>query len=133
MVAVVAMPLCAIAEDGESWRTRKYGTGGWDGLRETWLDVGVVPGGFFVFDVLRNPTGGLDQDIFGVGRRKVTVPTTDGQETYKELAFSPLASVETVEQVEKYDHWPSADWFDYSGIEAQCDAVRDAGRVVVFM
>ena len=29
-------------------------------------------------------------------------------------------------------YWPPADWFDYSAIESQCDAVRER-RVVVFM
>ena len=29
--------------------------------------------------------------------------------------------------------WPSPDWFDYGGIQAQCAAVRDAKRVAVFM
>jgi uroporphyrinogen decarboxylase len=35
--------------------------------------------------------------------------------------------------VEAYDHWPSADWFDYGEIARQCRRVRDAGRVAVFM
>jgi uroporphyrinogen decarboxylase len=39
----------------------------------------------------------------------------------------------SVEQIEGYAHWPSPDTFDYSVVEAQCDAIRAGGRVVVFM
>jgi uroporphyrinogen decarboxylase len=50
-----------------------------------------------------------------------------------EVAWSPLAEATSVEEVEAYDRWPSADWFDYGDIERQCDAVREKGRVAVFM
>ena len=56
-----------------------------------------------------------------------------GVETYREVASSPLASAATVEAVQTYSHWPSADWFDYSLIEAQCEEVRRQGKVAVFM
>jgi len=68
-----------------------------------------------------------------VRRKAVTVGTGDSVESYKELAVSPLASAATVEAINDYAHWPSADWFDYSNIEAQCDAIRERGRVAVFM
>jgi uroporphyrinogen decarboxylase len=38
-----------------------------------------------------------------------------------------------VEQIETYAGWPSPDDFDYTVVEAQCDAIRAQGRVVVFM
>ncbi|MDP6779729.1 MAG: uroporphyrinogen decarboxylase family protein, partial [Candidatus Latescibacteria bacterium] len=38
-----------------------------------------------------------------------------------------------VEEIESYPGWPSPDWFDYGDIEAQCEAIRSNGRVVVFM
>ena len=31
-----------------------------------------------------------------------------------------------------YDRWPSPDWFDYSTIAAQCQAIHTQGRVAVF-
>ena len=106
--------------------------------RQQWLDLHdvdlrYITGPSYIGPELRPLDGGLEQDIFGVGRRKIIVPTTDGQETYSEVAHSPLADADTVEQINDYDHWPSPDWFDYSGIEAQCDVVRNAGQVVVFM
>ena len=56
-----------------------------------------------------------------------------GAETYKEVVESPLTSATTVEEINNYDHWPSADWFDYSNIEAQCVKIRKQERVVVFV
>lgn len=76
---------------------------------------------------------GLDEDIWGVIRKAVTLDLGEGRETYKEVHASPLASAASVEEIEAYDHWPSPDWFDYGDIEAQCDAVRERGRVVVFV
>ena len=106
--------------------------------RQQWLDLQdvdlhYIPGPSYIGPELRPLDGGLEQDIFGVGRRKIIVATTDGQEIYSEVAHSPLADADTVEQINNYDHWPSPDWFDYSGIEAQCDAVRNTQRVVIFM
>lgn len=106
--------------------------------RQQWLDANdvdlrYIAGPSYAGPELRELKGGLEQDVFGVGRRKVVISTPGGQETYKELAYSPLAEAATVEQIEKYDHWPSPDWFDYSGIKAQCQAIRKAGRVVVFV
>ena len=66
-------------------------------------------------------------------RRSVEIVTDEGVEEYAEVTAAPLAGAETVEDVERYPHWPSPDDFRYDGIEAQCDAVRAEGRVVVFM
>jgi uroporphyrinogen decarboxylase len=46
---------------------------------------------------------------------------------------SPLAHISTIKEAEAYDHWPSADWYDYSVMEAQCDRVRQNNRIVVFV
>jgi len=81
--------------------------------------------------------GGLESDIWGVSRKPVSVLVSDGtasfEEVYKEVLESPLQKCTTVEEIIDYTHWPSADWFDYTGIERQCDEIRDRGRVVVFM
>jgi uroporphyrinogen decarboxylase len=44
-----------------------------------------------------------------------------------------LAPATAVEEIMGYGHWPSPDWFDYSDIEAQCQSVRELGRVAVFV
>ncbi|MCP4785611.1 MAG: hypothetical protein GY903_26675 [Fuerstiella sp.] len=74
-----------------------------------------------------------DTDIWGVSRRVVVIPTPYGAERYSEVDISPLAEVESVEEVEAYAGWPSPDDFDYSVVKQQAQAVRDAGRVAVFM
>jgi uroporphyrinogen decarboxylase len=74
-----------------------------------------------------------DEDIWGVRRQRVRVAAPGGAEVYEEVARSPLAGAASVEEIEAYDRWPSPDWFDYSRIESQCQAIRDQGRVAVFM
>jgi porin len=65
--AVFFLPQVLDAGDDDFWYTRKHGTGDWDGLRQKWLEVGVVPGGFYVFDILGNPAGGLSQETAYAG------------------------------------------------------------------
>jgi len=97
------------------------------------VDLRYIEGPRYIGPPLEKSSDGSDTDIWGVRRRKVTVRMKDGVETYREVAHSPLADIETVEQVYDYPHWPSADWFDYSPIEAQCEEVRRQGKVAVFM
>jgi uroporphyrinogen decarboxylase len=73
------------------------------------------------------------KDIWGVKRITVEVDLKGGTESYKEVAESPLADAQSVDEIENYPHWPSPDWFNFSVIEAQCNEVRAKGRVVVFM
>ena len=81
--------------------------------------------------------GGLETDIWGVTRKPVSLSVSDGtgnfNEIYKEVLESPLEKCTTAEEIKAYQHWPSADWFDYSTIERQCDEIRNKRRVVVFM
>lgn len=97
------------------------------------VDLRYIPGPEYIGPPLRQFADGTDEDIWGVRRQAVRVPTSGGSENYREVAVSPLASASSVEEVEAYDHWPSPDWFDYTGIEAQCEDIRASGRVVVFM
>lgn len=97
------------------------------------VDLRYIKGPGYIGPPLKKMSGELDEDIWGVIRKRVLVQTKDGDEYYKEVEMSPLAEAGTVEEVNEYKHWPSPDWFDYSGIEAQCDEIRRQGRVVVFM
>lgn len=97
------------------------------------IDFRYIEGPRYIGPPLASYSDGSDEDIWGVSRRLMVVSTEEGEERYKEIARSPLASATTVDEIVDYDRWPSADWFDYSGIEAQCDAVRDKARVAVFM
>lgn len=97
------------------------------------VDLRYIEGPKYVGPALRRSSGGTLEDIWGVPRRTVAVPTKDGLEMYQEVVRSPLASVESVEELYDYDRWPSPDWYDYTEVEAQCLRVRARGRVAVFM
>ncbi|MEW6752044.1 MAG: uroporphyrinogen decarboxylase family protein [Candidatus Latescibacterota bacterium] len=102
-------------------------------LDELDVDLRYIEGPGYVGPPLRQLGGGVDEDLWGVRRQRVTVPAGQGWEAYHEVAWSPLAACRTVEEVEAYAHWPSPDWFDYGDVARQCRAVREAGRVAVFM
>lgn len=44
---------------------------------------------------------------------------------YGQPLTHPLAGVETVEEVEAYQGWPSPDWFDFSQLRKECEPWRD--------
>ena len=50
---------------------------------------------------------------------------------YLESVYQPFAGVETLEQLDR-SHFPTADWFDYSTIRTQCEALRRQGVAVCF-
>ena len=97
------------------------------------VDLRYIAGPRYIGQPLPRFADGSSEDIWGVRRRPITVRIGDGGETYQEVAESPLAGATTVEEIEGYDGWPSPDDFDYRDIAAQCEAIRDQGRVVVFM
>jgi uroporphyrinogen decarboxylase len=72
-------------------------------------------------------------DIWGVARQNVTAGSTGQTESYSEVTAAPLSRATSIAEIERYAHWPDPDWFDYSNVEAQCDAVRSQNRVAVFM
>ena len=61
-------------------------------------------------------------DEFGCRVREVDY----GTGVYKECVHHPLASFESVDEIEANYTWPSPDWYDYSSIPAQVEAA--AGR-----
>jgi len=97
------------------------------------VDLRFIEGPRYVGPPLERTADGCERDIWGVVRETVTVATAGGEEAYREVRRFPLASATSVEEVNDYDGWPSPDWFDYSPVEAQCDAVHEKGRVAVFM
>ncbi|MBT7698978.1 MAG: hypothetical protein HN700_01680 [Verrucomicrobia bacterium] len=72
-------------------------------------------------------------DIWGVQRAAVAAGAPGQSESYSEVTVPPLAAAESPEDVEAYAQWPHPDMFDYDVIEAQCDAILEEDRVVVFM
>lgn len=50
---------------------------------------------------------------------------------YLESVYQPFAGVETLDRLDR-SHFPTADWFDYSTIGAQCETLRRQGFAVCF-
>jgi len=92
------------------------------------VDMRYIPGPRYIGPPLEG-----SRDIWGVERTAIEVQVAGGTESYREVVRSPLAGMERADEIERYPHWPSPDAFDYSVVEQQCDQIRDAGRVVVFM
>lgn len=97
------------------------------------VDLRYIAGPEYVGPPLVGERPGEIVDIWGVPRIVVEVVVSGGFERYAEVIRSPLADAITVDDVLGYGHWPSPDWFDYSAIEQQCDAVLQANRAVAFM
>jgi len=55
-------------------------------------------------------------------------PVDYGTGVYHEQTFYPLASARTVDDLERFQ-WPTADWFDYSGMAAAAAAAREKQAV----
>jgi uroporphyrinogen decarboxylase len=53
-----------------------------------------------------------------------TVERGGYQWTYQHVVEAPLSAAETVADIESYSRWPSADWWDYSPVHAQCLAYQ---------
>jgi uroporphyrinogen decarboxylase len=98
--------------------------------REAFLDRYDVDFRYIEGPRYTGPPLPADTDIWGV--RRSTVSAAKG-ETYSEVSEAPLVRARSRGDVDGYPLWPSPDWFDYGGIEAQCDAILRQNRVVVFM
>jgi uroporphyrinogen decarboxylase len=70
---------------------------------------------------IKPPHDGLWYDMWGTGYRAIR---HEAGGSYDEATDLPLARQQTIEEVEAYP-WPNPDDFDYSAVEAQCDAMKD--------
>ena len=88
-------------------------------------DFRYLQGPSYAGQKMREYPDGTVEDLWGVRRRTMHVDRErNGHKyewTYKHVAIAPLEPMESVAEVEAYDHWPTADLWDYSGFEAQCD------------
>jgi len=100
------------------------------------VDLRYIEGPQYIGPALES-SGEFETDIWGIPRKRQKVSVSDSSgnycEEYKEVIESPLKKLRTLDEINKYSHWPSPDWFDYSVIESQCDEIRNRGRVVVFI
>jgi uroporphyrinogen decarboxylase len=94
------------------------------------VDFRVLRGPSYVGLEMHRHADGSVEDLWGVRRRLVAFGEGEGQGSYKELAFSPLASATTVREIDTYPGWPSPDWWDYRAIADEC--ARFSGYCVVY-
>ena len=84
------------------------------------VDLRSVYGPSLAGQQMKTHPGGLVEDLWGVKREVVTVEGRGYRWTYKHLVESPLASAETVADIEKYAGWPDPTRWDYSRIAESC-------------
>lgn len=48
---------------------------------------------------------------------------------YLEASYLPYAGIETLDELDR-SHFPTADWFDYSAIRPQCEALAEQGVAI---
>jgi len=85
------------------------------------VDIRDNYGPSFVGQEFKKYDDGTVEDLWGVRRKTVTYGKgTSHEGTFKEVAVSPLEHMTTVEEIDAYDRWPSADWWDYSTVKEDC-------------
>jgi uroporphyrinogen decarboxylase len=67
------------------------------------------------------PPLAADTDMWGVRYRDM--PHSTG--SYREVAWSPLAAYDSVDELEARYRWPSPDWFDYRALAAQVEGAEE--------
>ncbi len=105
-------------------------------LQRLGVDLRYVMGPSFAGQQFRVHDDGIVEDHWGVRRRPMHVEGTDRtgrawRWSYQHVDRSPLATATTVAEIEGYDHWPSAEMWDYSGVAAACRQARATGCAVV--
>ena len=98
-------------------------------LRRFGIDLRYVQGPAFVGQELRRYPDGSVEDLWSVRRIAKTISRGGYEWTYRHVLEAPLQAAQTVADVETYEHWPSAEWWNYSQLKAQC--AQHAGYAVV--
>lgn len=100
-------------------------------LRHFGFDLRTVEGPACVGQTFRRHPDGSVEDLWGVRRLPKTITGTGYTWTYQHVVEPPLASASTAADVDRYDRWPSPDWWDYSQVRSQCLACEGYAVVSV--
>ena len=85
------------------------------------VDVRDNYGASYVGQEFKKYGDGTVDDLWGVRRKVVTYGKgTSHEGTFKEVSWSPLEHMKTVEEINTYTRWPSPDWWDYSTVKQDC-------------
>lgn len=102
-------------------------------LRHFDVDFRYIDGPVYIGPPLVIKADGTKEDVFGVPRRQVAYGAGEQAGTYSEVACSPLQTASSLDEIEHYSKWPSAEWFDYAPVREQAQQAREAGKTVIFM
>ncbi len=101
---------------------RHFGVSDIDELLEILgVDLRYIVGPSYSGQEMKVYPDGSVEDLWGVRRKKVTVEGKHDSWSYKVVVDPPLGKMETVKEVDSYERWPSPDWWDYSGINSECE------------
>jgi uroporphyrinogen decarboxylase len=82
------------------------------------IDVRFIEGSVYSGPEIKNLNDGSWLDIWGVRRKRVYFENENpAKGFYDHVIDHPLALAKTARDVEKYQGWPSVDWYDYSKVE----------------
>ncbi len=85
------------------------------------VDVRDNYGASYVGQEFKKYDDGTVEDLWGVRRKVVTYGKgTPHEGTFKEVSWSPLEHMKTVEEINTYTRWPTPDWWDYSTVKQDC-------------
>jgi uroporphyrinogen decarboxylase len=85
------------------------------------VDVRDNYGASYVGQEFKKYDDGTVDDLWGVRRKVVTYGKgTSHEGTFKEVSWSPLEHMKTVEEINTYTRWPTPDWWDYSKVKQDC-------------
>jgi uroporphyrinogen decarboxylase len=97
------------------------------------IDLRYIAGPTYIGPPLKKYPDGSENDIWGVPRIVQHTGAGDKRQSYKSVTRFPLETITSAAELDNYAYWPSPDWFDYSVVYDQGKAVRDQGRIAVFM
>lgn len=96
-----------------------YGINDIEGLyRYFEIDFRFIEGTVYTGPCLKTFNDGSRNDIWGVRRKKVAVDESEPDKgSYENVVVHPLATADTVKNIEEFEGWPSPDWYDYSCVK----------------
>ena len=129
LAAINHQPLDRVPTDiwatPEVWQKlgERFGTGV-DIYEALHIDGFAQVGAEYVGPALPETEEGEIVDYWGIRSRAVDY----GTGVYYEQSFNPLSGARSIDDLERYQ-WPSADWFDYSGMRAAAERAREKQAV----
>ncbi|NLJ56605.1 MAG: hypothetical protein GX334_06110 [Firmicutes bacterium] len=89
-------------------------------LQRVGCDVRIVRGPSYAGQEFKKFPDGSVADLWGVRRIVVEYGKDYYKGSYKEVVESPLEKMTSLQEIENYEGWPSADWWDYSKVGEEC-------------